>query len=1299
MAIPILKTSFGAGEIAPNLWGRIDLAKYQSGVATMRNFFVDYRGGASTRPGTAAVGLIPSLFKSRLIPFQFNTEQTYQLELTPGKMRVITNGGYILNTPFNISGVTGTTSLLVTIVGSNIVVGDIVVIEGVVGATRPNGISGVNGRFFVVFSISGNLFSLSDPLSYPITAATWTPYVSGGTIASVFNVGIPWTYTDFYQLNYAQSADVLTVVHPNYPQYDIKRLGNTDWTITTEDIATSLASPVLAAAQPINNAGGQQFVYTYTVTAFNSQTGEEGNVGSSPPFTQTGNSALNQNTGVANRILWSAVAGADSYNIYAATAVPVGNDPGAPYTWGLIGTSQSLNFVDMNFAPDFTQVPPTHQDPFAGSTIDSLTLLNPGFGYVRPVLTLASPGGTYGQASLTSDASGAITGVTLLNGGTDMTASTYLVTENDATTFDGSSLSAGGGSGFAFTWDGTWNTLPPAGLFSVVYNLNGVSITNGGSGYPPGSVVGFVLFKGAGSNLTASSDLYEYIATVNSSGTITALTARDNSDNNTLAFDQTFVVTSDDAVPHDVTIGQYFIVQQGVNATFSFNGTWSASPTVTNGFYIDVSNVSITSGGMGFHVPFVSWEFTTIPSNAGTAEGLGVFQGKITNGVITSLVDNGSAGVSSTVVTTDGLPPTGGVVIVAVNSDTQASDGSPGPSGSQATVRSTVSTPVNYPSCVSYFEQRRVFAASTNQPDTFWASQPGNYTNFDTSFPSQADDAITGTIVGTEVNAITSLTPMTSGLIALTSNGAYLISGGAPGAAFTPSTAVAAAQAFSGASSLQPLRINYDLIYEADRGSAIRDLTYNFYVNVYTGNDISALSSHLLFGNSITTWAWAEEPFKVIWAVRDDGIMLSCTYMKDQDVYGWARHDTIGQFADVSVIAEGNEDAVYVVAYRPLYSGYSYVTERMASRLFGGNPAQNIPSDPAQAWCVDCGASYGPTYPAANLTPGAALPQGQLGTPIIISGGMNYPDTPFCQVIDAAGTGSGGIIALTATDGVITGATVVAAGKNYGEPIIEIAQGHGAVLSLSVLNLMQFNAIPDVSPIVGQVVRVAGGVGTVVSVQSLGSFTCDMSVQISGATPNLSPPMILPTPQGQWSLTTPVSVVGGLDILNGATVAILADGSVQEPQVVVDGCITLDQPATIIIAGLPFTAQLKTLRTEAGQPTMQGRRKTIPSVTLRMMDTRGVTVGPDFHHMTEVKDRTYENYGQETSFQTEGGFVAPLFEDGPIGPNPLSYSDKRINIGSDWNLNGQICVMQSYPLPCTVLAEIPEIVVGDTPSD
>ena len=95
--------SFTAGVLSPALHARVDLAKFASGLKQGRNLFIHPHGGASNRPGLEFVsdlhdGPVEGFgAPRRLIPFQFNTEQSYILELGNFYMRFYRDGGRILS--------------------------------------------------------------------------------------------------------------------------------------------------------------------------------------------------------------------------------------------------------------------------------------------------------------------------------------------------------------------------------------------------------------------------------------------------------------------------------------------------------------------------------------------------------------------------------------------------------------------------------------------------------------------------------------------------------------------------------------------------------------------------------------------------------------------------------------------------------------------------------------------------------------------------------------------------------------------------------------------------------------------------------------------------------------------------------------------------------------------------------------------------------------------------------------------------------------------------------------------------
>jgi hypothetical protein len=101
-----IQASFTAGRLSPRLYGRVDLAKYQTGLAECRNMVLMPHGGATRRSGTVFVREIKtSSKKARPVPFQFSTSQAYMLEFGDLYMRVYKDGWVVLSggVPYEIA--------------------------------------------------------------------------------------------------------------------------------------------------------------------------------------------------------------------------------------------------------------------------------------------------------------------------------------------------------------------------------------------------------------------------------------------------------------------------------------------------------------------------------------------------------------------------------------------------------------------------------------------------------------------------------------------------------------------------------------------------------------------------------------------------------------------------------------------------------------------------------------------------------------------------------------------------------------------------------------------------------------------------------------------------------------------------------------------------------------------------------------------------------------------------------------------------------------------------------------------
>ena len=116
---------------------------------------------------------------------------------------------------------------------------------------------------------------------------------------------------------------------------------------------------------------------------------------------------------------------------------------------------------------------------------------------------------------------------------------------------------------------------------------------------------------------------------------------------------------------------------------------------------------------------------------------------------------------------------------------------------------------------------------------------------------------------------------------------------------------------------LPPIPVGRDVLFVQRNASVVREMEYNLYVDLYTADNVSVLADHMFLRHTLTQWAYAQDPFSIVWAVRDDGVLLGFTYMKEQDVWAWHRHITDGWFRSVCTVDEGNgRDEVYFVIER-----------------------------------------------------------------------------------------------------------------------------------------------------------------------------------------------------------------------------------------------------------------------------------------------------------------------------------------------------------------------------------------------
>jgi hypothetical protein len=216
-----------------------------------------------------------------------------------------------------------------------------------------------------------------------------------------------------------------------------------------------------------------------------------------------------------------------------------------------------------------------------------------------------------------------------------------------------------------------------------------------------------------------------------------------------------------------------------------------------------------------------------------------------------------------------------------------------------------------YPSCVGFSEERLWWASTPSEQQTVWGSVNGS---FEDMTPGTADDdAVTYVVASSYVNPFHSMTE-DRGITLGTSKAQFRLQGGSD-APLTPSNARAMVQTNYGSKGVQPIKVGDSTVYLTRSGKKVRSLEYNFNKDSYSSPDLTILSEHIT-GDGIVDWCYQQEPDSILAGVRSDGKFASMTYVAEQNVLGWAQHDTQGEFESFACIPHGDGDQIWALVNR-----------------------------------------------------------------------------------------------------------------------------------------------------------------------------------------------------------------------------------------------------------------------------------------------------------------------------------------------------------------------------------------------
>lgn len=548
----------------------------------------------------------------------------------------------------------------------------------------------------------------------------------------------------------------------------------------------------------------------------------------------------------------------------------------------------------------------------------------------------------------------------------------------------------------------------------------------------------------------------------------------------------------------------------------------------------------------------------------------------------------------------------------------------------------------NYPSCVGFVQQRRAFGAPANNPLGFYLSRPGSFDNFNINLLASDDNPIFSSIAGEEVNQIQHILELKF-MLMLTAGAELFIQGNGSGV-ITPSAINASTQSQYGASPLRPLKVGDVLLFVQALGSFIRDFSFDFSIDGYHGNDITVFASHLFEGHQIVAWAFQKVPDSIVWAVREDGVLLGLTYVREQQILAWHRHDFVNGFVeDVCAIPENGAYAVYLSMRRVINGATVRYIERMSSRVW---------SDPIDASYLDCFLKYD----GRNTSP----------TKIFISAGSGFVNGP------TAYQQSFPLNTLTAFNAWVPYFTQNMVGDQIflEDDLWLSSKGKKG-------NQIRFT--------IQAVIQATGGapVGQMAAI----------------VTPNREVPQ-----EFRGGLLYPnwehaIKNVGGLTHLVGQQVSVWADrfvvGSplntaVQTVYTVPSsGILTLDKPYSVIYIGLPMKQDFETLDrdTSFGESTLS-KRKRQNCLGAYFYKTRTCFVG------SENPDTNTSNVDDDPLFQLSEEKLGGARATFDASPEMITEQDYVLEV-TRWNKNGRIFIRNVDPVPLTILAVSPG---GDSPA-
>ncbi|MGF1593836.1 MAG: choice-of-anchor R domain-containing protein [Kiloniellaceae bacterium] len=372
-----------------------------------------------------------------------------------------------------------------------------------------------------------------------------------------------------------------------------------------------------------------------------------------------------------------------------------------------------------------------------------------------------------------------------------------------------------------------------------------------------------------------------------------------------------------------------------------------------------------------------------------------------------------------------------------------------------------------YPGVVTFFEQRTAWANTRSQPQSFWMSQSADLENMrPDSFAGgavevQDDDGLDFTIAADQVNAIRWMSPGRQ-LILGTSGGEWSVTSDGP--VVTPLDVEVKRESTNGSADILPLRIGSIVLFVQRARRKLREFVFSLETDGFHTPDLTILADHVTAGG-LREIVYQQEPDSQVHCLREDGVLATLTYRREQDVVGWSRHVLGGRFGDGAPVIESlaaipgsaaaaseNHDEAWLAVKRTVDGATFRSIEVFEAPFEGPNPETfdavadfdaAVLARQKDAFYVDCGLSY--AGPPTETLSGLDHLEGETVT--VLADGALHPD----RIV------AGGAIALQAPASVahvglpyrhVFASLKLEAGAAAGTAVGKVKRVHGIALVL-----------------------------------------------------------------------------------------------------------------------------------------------------------------------------------------------------------------------------------------------------------